>query len=264
MSAVDYRGQTTIVTGASAGIGAEFARQLAARGSHLVLVARRLDRLERLAAELTAAHGVRVTPVALDLSAPGAGAALAAEVDRRGLRVTGLVNNAGFGTHGPFHAEDPARVQEEIAVNVAALVDLSRTFVGRLREAGTGVLVNVASTIAYQPAPGMAVYGATKAFVLSFTEALWRETRGSGLRVLALSPGATSTEFFDVLGARVDGARGHQSPAEVVDTALRALDRRDPPPSVVAGRVNRVLSLAGRVVTRRGTLRIMEAMTRPA
>lgn len=106
---------------------------------------------------------------------------------RRGLTVTSLVNNAGFGTYGPFHAEDPKRLQEEIAVDVANVVDISRAFIERLRATGTGVLVNVASVAAYQPIPNMAVYAAAKAFVLSFTEALWQEARGTGLRVIALS-----------------------------------------------------------------------------
>jgi short-subunit dehydrogenase len=200
MTAVDYRGQTTLITGASSGIGVEFARSFAWRGSDVVLVARRLDRLEKLSAELAATYGVRATAIPLDLSLPAAGRTLAQEVDRRGLAVTSLVNNAGFGTFGPFHAEDPERLREEIGVDVASVVDVSRAFIERLRAAGTGVLINVASLAAYGPIPNMAVYAATKAFVLSFTEALWQESLGTGLRVIALSPGATRTEFFEVVG----------------------------------------------------------------
>lgn len=254
MTAVDYRTQTTLITGASAGIGEEFARRLAARGSDLVLVARRADRLEKLAADLEAAHRVRVTAVPMDLSAPAAGARLKDETDRRGLRVTGLINNAGFGTHGLFQNEDPDRLRDEIAVNIAALVDITRAYIDGLRAAGTGVLVNVASTAGYQPIPKMATYSATKAFVLNFTEALWYESRGNGLRVTCLSPGATDTEFFDVVGANTDGGTPRQSAAEVVTTALAALDRRTPPPSVVSGRFNRVLTSASRLLPRRGTL----------
>ncbi|MCZ2825708.1 MULTISPECIES: SDR family NAD(P)-dependent oxidoreductase [unclassified Modestobacter] len=261
MSRVDWRGQTTLVTGASAGIGAEFARQLAARGSHLVLVARRADRLAGLAAELTAAHGVTARVVPLDLARPAAGRALAAEVDRQGIAVTSVVNCAGFGTHGPFAGEDADRLAEEIAVDVTALVDVSRAFIDRLR-AGSGVLVNVASMAAYVPSPDMAVYAASKAFVLSFTEALWQESLDSGLRVLALSPGATDTEFFDVLGNdAADGGRGRQSPQEVVATAFRALDRRDPPPSVAVGRANRASVRAVRLLTRRRAVLLMAAIT---
>ncbi|MER5841067.1 SDR family oxidoreductase [Streptomyces prasinus] len=262
MNAVDYRGQTTLITGASAGIGAEFARQIAARGSHVVLVARRRERLVALAAELTAAHGVQATVIPLDLSRPAAGRTLAEEVARRDLTVTSVVNNAGFGTFGPFHTEDPQRLQEEISVDVAGVVDISRAFIGPLRTSGTGVLVNVASMAAYFPAPNMAVYAAAKAFVLSFTEALWQESMDTGLRVLALSPGATSTEFFDVVGTdSADGGAKRQSPQEVVTTALRTLDRRTPPPSVISGRLNRMMASLGRAVTRRRAVLLMGSMT---
>ncbi|MGV9913641.1 SDR family NAD(P)-dependent oxidoreductase [Streptomyces tendae] len=180
MRTIDFSGQTTVVTGASSGIGAAFARELARRGSDVVLVARRLDRLTDLASELRARHGVRATAVQLDLSEPGAGRRLAADLAGRGIRVDGLVNNAGFGTNGAFHREDPDRLTDEINVDVANLVDLTRAFIEPLRDSGRGVLVNVASAAAYAPSPGMAVYAACKAFVLSFTEALWYESRGTG------------------------------------------------------------------------------------
>ncbi|ULR50831.1 SDR family NAD(P)-dependent oxidoreductase [Streptomyces deccanensis] len=262
MRAVDYRGQTTLITGASAGIGAEFARRLAERGSHVVLVARRRDRLERLAAELTAAHGIQATVIPLDLSLPAAGQTLAEEVAQRGLTVTSLVNNAGFGTFGPFHTEDPRRLREEIHVDIANVVDITRAFIEPLRTAGTGVLINVASMAAYFPVPNMAVYAAAKAFVLNFTEALWQESLGTGLRVLALSPGATSTEFFDVIGTdAADGGAKRQSPQEVVATALRALDRRTSKPSVVSGRLNRVMAGLGRGLSRRRAVLLMGSTT---
>ena len=262
MNAVDYRGQTTLITGASAGIGAEFARQIAARGSHVILVARRRERLDKLAAELTAAHGVQATAIPLDLSRPAAGQTLAEEVARRDLTVTSVVNNAGFGTFGPFHTEDPQRLREEIAVDVAGVVDISRAFIEPLRTSGTVVLINIASMAAYFPTPNMAVYAAAKAFVLSFTEALWQESIDTGLRVLALSPGATSTEFFNVIGAdSADGGTKRQSPQEVVTTALRTLDRRTPPPSVISGRLNRMMASLGRAVTRRRAVLLMGSMT---
>ena len=182
MSTVNYHRQTTLITGASSGIGVEFAREFARRGSDVVLVARRLERLEKLAAELNATYGVRAEAIPLDLSLPGAGQTLVEEVERRDLTVTSLVNNAGFGTFGPFHAEEPGRLREEINVNVASVVDISRAFIEGLRASGNGVLINVASMAAYQPIPNMAVYAATKAFVLSFTEALWQESLGTGFR----------------------------------------------------------------------------------
>lgn len=263
MTAVDYHGQTTLITGASSGIGVEFGREFARRGSDVVLVARRLDRLEGLAAELAATHSIRATAIPLDLSLPAAGRTLVEEVDRRGLAVTSLVNNAGFGTFGPFHGEDPGRLREEINVNVASVVDISRAFVGRLRDAGTGVLINVASMAAYQPIPNMAVYAATKAFVLSFTEALWQESLGTGLRVILLSPGATRTEFNDVLGTEeVTSGASFETPRQVVETAFRALDRRTPPPSIVSGRMNRLMTNAARLLSRRRTVLVAASMTR--
>jgi short-subunit dehydrogenase len=265
MTPVDYHGQTTLITGASSGIGAEFARRLAARGSNVVLAARRLDRLERLAGELATAHGVTATPIAVDLAAPGAANELDAALTARGLAVTSLVNNAGFATNTAFHRTDPQRLAAEIAVNVTGLTELSRVFIERLRDRPGGVLVNVASMAAYQATPTMAVYGATKAFVLSLTEALWYESRGSGLRVMALSPGATETEFFDVAGDGADGGTGRMHPERVVEIALRALDRRNPPPSVITGRRNRLMAHAGRLAGRRRmTMTIGSMMDRTA
>jgi short-subunit dehydrogenase len=263
MTAVDYHGQTTLITGASAGLGAEFARQLAARGSDLVLVARRKERLEELAAELRARHPVQVHVVEFDLTTDHPGHALAAQVERLGLHVTSVINNAGFATFGPFHETDPARMRQEIAVDVIAVADISRAFIEQLRSQGRGVLVNVASMAAYQPNPRMALYGATKAFVLSLTEALWDESRGTGLRVLALSPGATRTEFFDVVGTmRAAGGSKLASPVDVVRTALTALDRRNPPPSAIAGRMNQLAAvLSRRLATRRQVIRAISRLT---
>ncbi|MDN3059748.1 SDR family oxidoreductase [Streptomyces sp. SRF1] len=263
MAAVIYRGQLTLITGASSGLGSEFARQLARRGSDLVLVARRKDRLEALAAELSRVHHVAVHTVPQDLGEAGAGERLADDLERRGLIVTSLVNNAGFGTFGPFHEEDPQRLRQEIGLDVSAVVDISRAFINQLRAHGRGVLINVASMAAYQGNPNMAVYGATKAFVLNLTEALWVESRGSGLKVIALSPGATRTEFFDVVGTD-DAAGGQrlQEPDEVVATVLKALDRSNPPPSVIAGRANRVMAGASRrLLTRAQVARAVGRMT---
>ncbi|MCW2942984.1 MAG: family NAD(P)-dependent oxidoreductase [Actinomycetia bacterium] len=255
MTAVDYRKQTTLITGASSGIGVAFAHELAQRGSNVVLVARRLDRLEALSGELATTYGIQATAMPLDLSLPGAGETLAQEVARRGLTVTSLVNNAGFGTYGPFHTDDAKRLQEMINLNVANLVDISRAFIEQLRASGSGVLINVASLAAYMPIPNMAVYAATKAFVLSFTEGLWQESLGTGLRVIALSPGLTRTEFFDGISSEGASTGGtFQTPQEVVTTALRALDGRTPPPSVISGRRNHLMANSGRLLSRRRTV----------
>lgn len=248
---IDHRGTTAVVTGASSGIGVEFARQLAARGADLVLVARRADRLESLAAAVRDEHGVTVHVVPADLALPRAGAALAAELGTRGIVVDTLIANAGFGTYGDFADEDGARIADEIAVNVAAVVDLAHALYPGMLARGRGALVAVASTAAYQPVPKMAVYGATKAFVLSFTEALWWEARHSGLRVLALSPGATESEFFDIADNGEQFGNRRQSAAEVVALAMRTLDRRNGPASVVSGAGNRLASIVARLAPRR-------------
>lgn len=247
---LDLRGGTTLITGASSGLGAEFAKRFAARGSNVVLVARRADRLEKLAVELRESTGVRVEVVPADLGTPGAAGALREELERRGIRITSLVNNAGFGSHGAFDTADPERMVSEIQLNVGTLVELSRAFMPQLLQ-GRGALVTVASTAAYQPTPGMAVYGATKAFVLSFTEALWAEARGTGLRVLAVSPGSTQTEFFDVVGTNDASVGRQQTSVQVIDTAFRELDRANGGPSVISGRINHFTALSTRLLSRR-------------
>ena len=259
MASVDFSAQLTLVTGASSGIGAAFARELARRGSDVVLVARRRDRLDTLAQEIRATHRVAAEVIDLDLSVPGAGRRLAATLVDRGLSVTGVVNNAGFGTDGRFQDEDPAQLERELNVNVANLVDITRAFIGPLQQAGRGILVNVASMAAYAPAPNMAVYAASKAFVLSFTEALWYESRGTGLRVLCLSPGLTRTEFFDALGSETYQGN-YQTPEQVVATAIRALDRGAPRPSVQSGRLNSLTVAAARAMTRKRTLLVGSAL----
>jgi short-subunit dehydrogenase len=178
--------KTTLITGASGGIGEEFARRLAGRGDDLLLVARSGEKLLALCDELGRAHGVRCQHVALDLTQGGARRRLFAEARSRGLEVATLVNNAGFGSMGDFASLDPARELNMIELNVAALVELTHLFLAPMRERGGGAIINVASTAAFQPVPYMATYAATKAFVLSFSEALWEENRARGIKVLAL------------------------------------------------------------------------------
>lgn len=172
--------------------------------------------------------------------------------------MTSVINCAGFGT---FHAEDVGRLHDEISVDLTNVVDISRAFIEPLRAAGTGVLINVASMAAYQPNPNMAVYGGTKAFVLNFTEALWQESQGTGLRVLALSPGATKTEFFDDVGNNASGGVRMQTPKQVVDAALSALDRRTPPPSVAVGHANRFFLILSRLISGKRIITIIGNLT---
>jgi short-subunit dehydrogenase len=257
---VSYQGTTTLITGASSGLGTEFAQQLAARGSDLVLVARRLDRLEALATELRASSGRTITVIAADLAAPDAAAHLATELEGRGITINSLINNAGFATRNRFEDEDASRIAEEVDLNVGVLVDLTSAFYSQLQKHDNGVLINIASTAAFQPVPMMAVYGATKAFVLSFTEALWYENKDRGLRVLALCPGATKTEFFDIAG---EGARvgTYQTAEQVVSLALTTLDKRNPGPSVISGTRNKLTAGSTRLASRRAVVNLSGSIT---
>lgn len=249
--------KATLITGASTGIGAEFARQFAAMGHHLVVVARSADRLNELAEQLQSAYGVAVTVLAMDLSLPTAADDLRQQTDRLGLEITVLVNNAGFGTHGDVVDVDPHRLEEAIELNCRTLVGTTARYLPQMRARGAGTIINVASTAAFQPLPKMAVYGATKAFVLSFTEALWAEERRHGIRVLAVCPGMTDTPFFELAG---DGAaRGAarsaalgltRTPQQLVAATMRALPGRKP--SFVDGAANAVVARAlTRVLPRR-------------
>jgi short-subunit dehydrogenase len=262
--AFDYQSQTVLLTGASSGIGSSFAVALASRGANLVLVARRADRLTSLADELHRSHGVQVEAIPFDLASPVVGSELREAVSARGIAITSLINNAGFGTFGPFSDEDPDRLAEEVAVNVSAPVQLTAAFLPQLLEADNGFLVNIASMAAYFPTPRMAVYGASKAFVLSFTESLWAELRDTGVTVFALSPGATSTEFNAVTGSddATSGAK-MRSPEEVVRTALAHMERRNPGPSVIDGGSNRIAASASRLPSRRLIVTMMARVTAP-
>ena len=216
-------GDVAVITGASMGLGEEFARQLARRGVDVVLVARSEDKLRALARRLSRRHGVEAHVLACDLSVPGAAAQVVAFLEERGLRATWLVNNAGFGAVGPLVEQDPERVASMVRLNVGALVELTRLLLPSLLAAPGGRLINVASTAAFQPIPLFAVYAATKAFVLSFTEAIAEEQ--PGLRVTALCPGPTHTQFH--VAAKIDERmfRFGQTAREVVTRGLRANDR---------------------------------------
>lgn len=235
----------TLVTGASSGIGAEYARALRSRGEEVVLVARRKDRLESLAAEL--GGGTSAVAIAADLARPDAGLALRRELAARDLVVDGLVNNAGLGLTGAFARQPLEVVRSMLDVNVRALVELTHAFLPPMLERGRGRVVNVASNAAFQPIPHLAIYAATKAFVLSFTEALAEEVAGTGVRVQALCPGITATEFLDVSETGRD-LRVRRLPMmtarQVVDASLAGLERDRL--RVVVGLSNRVLGFLTR------------------
>ena len=188
-------GTTCLITGASSGIGAEIARHLAARGLGVTLVARREERLQELADELVEAHGIEAEVVTGDVSKERSRRAIFNEVEQRGLTVEVLVNNAGFGSGGRFTQLDAAKETSMVQTNVEAVVALTRHYLPQMAERGRGAVLNVASLIAFQPVPFQATYGATKAFVLSYTDALHEEMRGTGVTVTAVCPGPVHTEF---------------------------------------------------------------------
>ncbi len=216
---------TALITGASSGIGRDLAREHARRGGRLILVARRGDRLETLAAELVDRHGIAVTVLPCDLAAPGAAAALHQEVAGRGLVVDQLINNAGFGGLGRFHEMDPQRQDAMVQLNVMALTQLTRAYLPEMIARGRGRVLNVASTAAFMPGPTQAVYFATKAYVLSFTEAVAVELEGTGVTMTALCPGATVTEFADqaAAGNKRMFRAGAATSAEVAAFGYRAM-----------------------------------------
>lgn len=239
-----------VVTGASSGIGAEFARQLAARGMHIVLTARREDRLNALAEELDRLHGAKTLVVAGDLADPDMPRRLFDAVQQAELDVALLVNNAGFGQVASIDELDPERDISVVDVNIRALTELTYLFLGPMRERGEGSILNVASVVAFQPVAYMAVYAASKAYVMHFTEGLWAELRGTGVQITALCPGTTETEFFDQAG--VSGwlsKHASQTAAKVVRNGLKAVEKKRP--VVVSGWRNKLLASLHRYFPRR-------------
>jgi uncharacterized protein len=245
-----------LVTGASSGIGEAFAKALAARGWHLLLAARSADRLAALGDGLSTEFGVRAYAITADLAEPGAPGRVWGEACAEGRRIGLLVNNAGYGLHGAFHALPLEEQSRMVRLNCTAVMELAHLAVGEMRAAGGGAIVNVASIVAFQPVPRMAVYAATKAFVLSLSEALAEENRDAGVRVLALCPGPTPTGFQAVAGNQVRvGQAGYRTAERVVEDALRALD---------AGRRRVVPGVANRAATALSRLLPLGVVTRIA
>jgi short-subunit dehydrogenase len=247
-------GSTCLVTGASSGIGADIARELAKRGHGVTLMARREDRLRELAGEI----GGEV--VACDLSDEKARERAAREIEERGLVVEVLVNNAGFGTAGLFRELDKDRELSMVRTNVEAVLALCGTYVPGMIDRGRGAVLNVASTAAFQPLPRQATYGATKAFVLSFTEALSEELQGTGVTATALCPGPVPTEFIETAGisSRFQDGPGliYKTPADVARTAVDAVDKGRR--VVVPGVANRIGTVLGQHTPRGVALKLIE------
>ena len=246
-----------LVTGASSGIGADLARELARDGHDLVLSARTLPPMQALAAELET-YGAHAIIIPADLSRSGPAAELASAIETRGLEIDVLVNNAGLGAIGRFDQMDPQRVSDMLQVNVVALTELTRLLLPGMVARRRGKIMLVASTASFQPGPRMAVYFATKAYVLSFGEALAYELRATGVSVTTLCPGATATNFFKTAGANEISLRPGMSAAEVARIGYRACKagRR----VVVTGLLNRVLAVAGRLAPHSITLPATSAL----
>ena len=254
--------KVTLITGASSGIGEEFARRLAADGHDLVLVARSEKALHELCDELMLKHKITAHYVALDLIADGSDEALFSETEQHGFEVEWLINNAGIGSGGDFATLDRGWELEMVDLNIRALVSLTHHYLVEMRERGSGTIINVSSAASFQPIPFMATYAATKAFVSSFTEAIAEENRPLGIRILALCPGSTKTNFFAASSIdRPIQVKGQQKVEEVVETALRAL--KGGKTKVVSGTANKIGAFLGTHTPHTLSSRAMSKALRP-
>lgn len=256
-----YKGKTALITGASSGIGEVFARNLSKRGMDVILVARSEDALRSLATELSVTYGVRADVISADLSKEGASAQVQEAVARNGLRVDLLVNNAGFGTYDRFEDIDPQRDHQQVMLNVATVVDLAHAFLPEMALRCEGALINVSSMAAFQAMPYMAVYGASKAFVLSFSQALWGEYRERGIRVVALCPGQVATPFHDKMEHEAPAAGTKVTPQQAVEAALHTLEEGRS--SVVPGAMNAVAAQSTRLMSREFLVKTAAKMLHP-
>lgn len=252
---------TTLITGASSGIGAAFARKLATRGRNVLLVARSEDKLITLCNELGRMSDIRAQYLVLDLATLEAPAQLFEETQKRGMEIDTLINNAGFGSMGYFDQLDLSRELQILDLNIRTVVELTHRFLLPMRKKKQGTIVNVASTAGFQPVPFMATYAASKAFVLTFSEALWEENRKHGVHVMALCPGVTETNFFEASKMDRPPMRAAQTPEEVVDAALRGMARKKS--FVISGWANVFMVESERVVPRSLVTRVAGKALRP-
>ncbi|MFT3771263.1 MAG: SDR family oxidoreductase [Minicystis sp.] len=256
----DFQGKTVLITGGSTGIGAALADEVAARGARVALVARGRAKLDEVAGKIEKDHGRKVHVFSLDLGADGAAVRLHEAVRAAGLAVDVLVNNAGFGVHGRFEEQSLQQQHDMVALNVGALVELTHVFLPELLERKGGI-IQVASIAGFQPISYMPVYAATKAFVISFSEALWAAYRKRGLRVLALCPGATDTQFFERSGEGAAAGVPKAPPRDVARVGLKAFDRNRS--YVIHGAKNYVAVHLSRLLPRELTARAGEMISRP-
>lgn len=245
-----FVGKTALITGASSGLGIEFAELLAAQKVNLVLAARRQEPMEKLAERLRRAHGVAIVVETIDLAAPGAAARLKASLDEKSIKIDILVNNAGYGLHGSFLETPLERTTDMIQLNITALTELSYVFGRDMAVRGSGQILLVASLLAFQPVPVFAAYAATKSYVLAFGEALHDELRTQGVIVTSLCPGHTETGFDSAAGAPVSPMLRllTMKPRPVAEIGLQALSRGRA--SVIAGIMNNIVAFSNRFTPR--------------
>jgi uncharacterized protein len=257
---------TALVTGASAGIGEAIARQLAARGHGVTVVARREERLEALADELSTRHGVRAEALGADLGDASARDVLATRIGELGLKVEILVNNAGFGGSGNFASGDRERLVSMVELNCVALLDFQARYLPGMVGRGRGAVINIASTSAFQPIPGTATYAATKAFVLSLSEAVHEELKGTGVTLTAVCPGPVRTEFTQAAGIEAAEDRTPDfvwtSAESIAKAALDAAEKGKR--AIVPGLLNRAGALTGQHTPRKLVLPIAKRIWRQA
>jgi len=260
--------KTALITGASSGIGAEFARQLATQKRNLVLVARSQDKLNQLAEQLQQQHSIRAHVISQDLTEPSAAASIARQAEELGIVIDLLINNAGFGDYGSFSESVLDRQTSMIQLNISALVELTHTFLPKMLERQQGGIINVSSIAGFQPMPYWSVYAASKAFVLSFSEALWAEVKEKGVKVLALCPGPTESNFFNAAevpsNSEMSGNLNQLDSVEnVVKSALAALESGQSN-TVTGGLMTQVIANLPRVLPRDVLVDLVEKQFRNA
>lgn len=248
-----------LITGASNGIGREYAYYLAEKRYNVILVSRSKNKLDQLAADLQKRYNVDATVIVQDLSEEWSAMDIYEKVTEKNLPVDMLINNAGFGTTGTFLGSSETDTHKQVMLNVNAVVNMTQKFLPDMERKGSGAIINIASTSSFLPIPYMSVYAATKSFVLSFSESLHKEYRKKGIRILAVCPGTTQTDFFDSAPDTIK-AGGMRTTRQVVHTSYKALNKGKN--YVVDGKLNYLISLSPRIFSRRSMLRITAAMMR--
>jgi uncharacterized protein len=260
------KAKTALITGASTGIGAVFAQELAALGNNLVLVARSAAKLHQLATDLEQRFGVQVLVIAQDLTLPNAALQVYKAVTKQEIRLDLLVNNAGSGDYGEFAQRSPHRQSEMIKLNILSLVEMTHLVLPQMQQRRSGGIINVASITGFQPIPYLAVYAATKAFIIHFSEALWSENRQTGVQVLVVCPGPTHTDFFAAADMERNpdlmAAQTYEDPQLLVSQALKAL-AAGKSTLVTGGWQNQAIANGSRFTPRQWLAKLLEPKFRP-